>query len=334
MSIPQNEIKKIVSNTDSNFAITSPITSITFDSKALETISEANSSGTVVISAGIIDSNALSDADKEKVGGRPVYDFTVMNGTEQVSMFGGGHATISVPYQLQPGENPNSVVVFYLKDDGSLETVRGHYNASSGAVVFKTAHFSHFAIGYNPIPFVDLASNAWYKDAVDFIAARGISTGTGNHKFSPADKLTRGQFVVLLMNSYQISPVLSQTDNAVNFSDAGNTYYTDYLAAAKSLGIASGIGNDRFAPNQEITRQEMLVMLYNALNAIDEVPASTVDKELSGLNDAGQVASWANEALSALLKAGVVSGNNNNINPTSYTTRAEIAQVFYNLLSE
>ena len=71
VSIPQNEIEKIVSNTDSNFAITSPITSITFDSKALETISEANSSGTVVISAGIIDSNALSDADKEKVGGRP-----------------------------------------------------------------------------------------------------------------------------------------------------------------------------------------------------------------------------------------------------------------------
>ena len=117
----------------------------------------------------------------------------------------------------------------------------------------------------------------------------------------------------MLMNSYQISPVLSQTDNAVNFSDAGNTYYTDYLAAAKSLGIASGIGNNRFAPNQEITRQEMLVMLYNALNAIDEVPASTVDKELSGLNDAGQVASWANEALSRSFKRRALSAETTTI---------------------
>jgi len=110
----------------------------------------------------------------------------------------------------------------------------------------------------NGMNFNDVAADAWYKKAVDFIAARKITLGTGSGNFSPNAKLTRGEFIVLMMRAYGIAP---DTDTADNFSDAGNTYYTGYLAAAKRLQISNGVGNNMFAPDKEITRLEMLSLI-------------------------------------------------------------------------
>jgi len=332
-TVPQTSLAKMAAQTDSDFAVASPFVSITFDGKALETISGAESGGSVVFSAGVIDNNALPPSDRAKVQGRTVYNFTVMNGNTVVSHFGGGHATVTIPYTLQSGENPNAVIVYYLAANGSLKTVSGHYDAEAKAVVFKTTHFSKFVVGYNPIYFSDVADGAWYKDAVDFIAARGITSGTGNNRFSPEAKLTRAQFVVLLLNAYRINTQNNaEFAKTGNFTDAGNTYYTPYLLAAKGLGIVSGTGNNRFIPEQSITRQEMFVMLYNALSSLDELPATSVNKGLSDFNDAGRTAHWAKPVLDALVKSGIVGGYNNRLYPTSETTRAESAQVLYNLL--
>ena len=335
VTILQKDLAEIIDETDAGLGITSPFISILFDDQALETISAAESGGTVVISGGIIDNDSLSEADKVKVQGRPVYDLTIMNGGTQVSNFNGGQATVTIPYTLQTGENPNAFVIYYLADDGTLKAVRGHYDASLKAVVFKTTHFNKFVIGYNPVSFNDVAADSWYKNAVDFIAAREIISGTGNNMFNPEAKLTRAQFVVLLMNAYQISTQnQGESSQILNFADAGNSYYTDYLLSAKALGIVNGVGNNVFAPEKEITRQEMFVMLYNTLKGIDEIPAFVNSTQLSRFNDADKIAAWANEAISSLVKTGTVEGYNNNLNPTATTTRAEITQVLYKLLSK
>jgi len=337
VNIPQAGLNEIASESDAGFAITSPFISITFNGKAIEIISGAAEGDNITVSAGIIDETTLSEKDRAKAAGRPVYDLSVKNGVVQVSHFGGGHATVRIPYTLKPGENPNAVVIYYLSDDGNLKVVRGCFDAASGAVVFKTSHFSNFVIGHNPVSFSDVRADAWYKDAVDFIAVRGITSGTGDGIYSPDMQLTRGQFMVLLMNAYQIEPaseITGNNDDTSNFADAGNTYYTSYLAAAKSLGIAKGVGNNMYAPDKEITRQEMFVLLNNALKLIDELPAATNDKQLGAFNDAGQVASWATEAMSALVKGGIVSGSDNMLSPADTTTRAQMAQVLYNLLAK
>jgi hypothetical protein len=321
VSMPQDALAEIASGTEADLAVISPMISITFDGKAVDTIAGAASGGEVVITA-----ERLAD-----VNGRPVYDLTVTNSGKTVSDFLGGHAAVTIPYTLKPGENPNAVVIYYLADDGTLKPVRGHYDAALKAVVFKTPHFSKFTVGYNPVSFADVAPEAWYKNAVDFIAARGITSGTGERRFSPEAKLTRAQFVVLLMNAYQIGV---QTQAGPNFADAGSTYYTDYLGTAKGLGIVNGIGNNRFAPEQAITRQEMFAMLHNALKVLDEVPAAVNRTELSSFTDAAQTADWAKEAMSALVKAGIVGGYDNRLHPTAATTRGEIAQVLYNLMTK
>ena len=149
-------------------------------------------------------------------------------------------------------------------------------------------------MGYNKVTFKDVAENAWYGKAAGFIAARGVTTGTGNGNYSPDAKLTRGEFIVMLMKAYGIAPDTAPADN---FDDAGSTYYTGYLAAAKRLGISGGVGNNMFAPGKEITRQEMFTLLYNALKAIGELRSGNTGKSLSAFSDAGQIASWAKDAM-------------------------------------
>jgi hypothetical protein len=185
------------------------------------------------------------------------------------------------------------------------------------------------------VSFKDAAADAWYGRAVAFIAARGITQGSGNGNYNPDAKLTRGEFIVLLMRAYEISPDASPKDN---FADAGNTYYTNYLAAAKRLVISIGVGNNMFAPDKEITRQEMFTLLYNALNILGRLPqdgkhsGESLGKTLSDFSDADQIASWATDAMKRLVETGTVSGSGGRLAPTDTTTRAEMAQVLYNLL--
>jgi hypothetical protein len=203
----------------------------------------------------------------------------------------------------------------------------------SKSVIFVTGHFSSFVIGYNPAAFNDVETGSWYYNAVSFLAARDITGGTGGGKFSPDAKLTRGQFLVMLMRAYDIAPDTASSGQD-NFADAGNSYYTDYLAAAKSLGITKGVGNNLFAPEKEITRQEVFTLLYQALKRIGQLPEGTSGKTLSDFSDAKAVASWAKEAMTVMTETGTVSGSGGKLNPTGLTTRAEMAQVVYNLMSK
>jgi len=334
ITIAQSDLQEIAHGSDAKLNITAPFISVTFDGTALQTIAEAASGGTVTVSAGVVDLDALSSEDQALVGDRPVYDLSVTNGGTLVSDFGGGYATVSIPYTLLPGEDPESVVIYYLADDGSLQAIQGCYDAVSKAVIFKTSHFSQFIIGYNQVSFSDVLPGAWYKDAVDFIAARGITSGTSADSFCPDDNLTRGQFIVLLMNAYRLSPdQYPEYASLEPFADAGDTYYTQYLLAAKGLGIVNGVGNNLYAPEREISRQEMMVMLYNVLTIIDELPTSGSGQQLTDFSDGDQVAEWAVAAVTALVGGEVVSGYNGMINPQDQTTRAEIAQVLYNLLA-
>jgi len=135
----------------------------------------------------------------------------------------------------------------------------------------------------------------------------------------------------MMMRAYGIAPDANPKDN---FSDAGNTYYTGYLAAAKRLGISGGVGNNMFAPGREITRQEMFTLLYNALKAIGRLPRGNAGKPLSTFSDADEIASWTKDAINLLVETGTISGSGGKLSPANTTTRAEIAQVLYNLLSK
>jgi hypothetical protein len=78
----------------------------------------------------------------------------------------------------------------------------------------------------------------------------------------------------------------------------------------------------------------MFTLLYNALKVIGQLPQGDSDKTLNNFTDAGQIDSWAKEAMTLMVKTGTIGGNAGKLNPTGTTTRAEMARVLYNLLSK
>ena len=271
--------------------------------------------------------NTLTDAQQAAVeSGDVVLDINIYAGTQKISNFDGSLA-MAVPY-----DGPLPVAVWYLSDAGELERLDCTF--SNGVVYFSLDHLSLYVVGQDTEwenSFTDVKEGDWYYDAVAFIAQRGITAGTTATTFSPDATLTRGQFVTMLLRAYDIA-----TDDgaANNFADAGDTYYTGYLAAAKALGIANGVGDNKFAPEQDITRQEMFTLLYNALGVMGALPTGDIGRMLSDFADSKAIAPWATEALSALVEKGIVSGSDGRLKPDATTTRAQMAQVMYNLLGK
>jgi uncharacterized repeat protein (TIGR02543 family) len=329
-SIPKEAVTQAAEARIGALTISTPVASITFDANTLSTLS-GEATGDVKITASKVEASSLSPEAQRRVGNRPVFDFRVTSGDQTISQFG-GDVSVSVPYTLKEGEDTNAIVIYYINESGTLEVVNNCiYDPITGRISFSTGHFSKYAVGYNKMTFKDVADSAWYSKAVGFIAAREITSGTGGGNFSPAAKLTRGQFIVMLMRAYGIAPDVDPKDN---FADAGNTYYTGYLAAAKRLGISAGVGNNLFVPEKEITRQEMFTLLYKVLKVIGKLPQGNSGKTLSDFSDAGDIASWAKVAMTLLVETGTVSGSGGKLSPISTTTRAEMAQVLYSLLSK
>jgi len=287
------------------------------------------------ITIGVGDKSALPQEIKDAIGDRPLIEISLTLDGEPASWNNpNAQVTISIPYEPTAEElaHPESIVIWYIDGNGNAVCVpNGHYDPDTGTVTFTTTHFSLYAVAYNLVSFSDVPAGAWYAGAVSFIAARDITRGTGDGRFSPAANLTRTEFIVLLMKAYGIAPDTNPNDN---FSDAGNTWYTNYLAAAKRLGITSGIGNNQYAPGKEITRQEMFTLLCNTLKVIGQLPAGNSGRLLSDFSDSGDIASWAKDSLALLVQTGIVSGSGGRLNPSGLTTRAEMAQVLYNLLGE
>lgn len=287
------------------------------------------------ISMGEGDKSGLTEEEKAAVGTRPLIQLSLtLDGEPTKWNNPNAPVTVAIPYKPTAEElaNPESIVIYYLDGSGELVCIpNGSYNPDTGLVTFNTTHFSLYAVGYNALMFNDVAEDAWYNKAVVFIAARKITSGTGRGNFSPTNKLTRSEFVVMLMKAYGIAPDENPSNN---FADAGNAYYTNYLAAAKRLRISAGIGNNLFGPDRHITRQEMFTMLYNALKAMNMLPEGNKGKSMSSFSDAKDISPWAMDAMKLLVETETIVGSGGKLSPKETTTRAQMAQVLYSLLSK
>lgn len=327
IAIPAEQVDLLAGSGQSVILDTGTVT-VSFDAAAIDHIDSTAGSNDMILEITRVDSADLPEKSRPLIGDRPVYEFSLTAGENSISSFGGGTAIVSIPYTLGSDEDPNAVVVYYIDGSGNLIPVTGQYDADTGTVTFTAEHFSVYAVGYNYMSFNDVAYTDWYYDAVTFSAARGITDGTGDGNYSPDTALTRGQFLVMLMRAYGIEADEERPDN---FDDAGDTYYTGYLSAAKRLSISNGVGNNLYAPKNAITRQEMFTLLYRALTVIGQLPERTSGKTLSDFSDAGNIDSWAKDAIKFLVETGTISGNGGKLRPTDTTTRAEMAQLLYNL---
>ena len=171
-------------------------------------------------------------------------------------------------------------------------------------------------------PFLDVNEGDWFYDAVAYAYENGLMDGVGGNRFAPNSETTRAQLVTIL---YRLEGEPAVTGEA-GFDDvAAGQWYTDAVIWAAANDIVNGIGDNQFGPENTLTREQLVTMLYRyAQNKGYDVTASA---DLSGYPDAGQIQSWAQEAMTWAVAEGIVEGMDGNLNPAGHATRAQIATI-------
>lgn len=171
--------------------------------------------------------------------------------------------------------------------------------------------------------FTDVKESDWFYKGVAYVVDKGIMSGVSENEFAPAGKLTRAMLVQMLYNME--SRPACDAENAFMDVPVGQ-WYTDAVIWANDEKIVSGMGDGLFAPNMEITREQMVVMLYNyAKYKGYDVTASA---GLSKFADNASVSTWAQPAMQWAVAEGYISGmGDNQLAPQGTATRAEIASV-------
>ncbi len=177
------------------------------------------------------------------------------------------------------------------------------------------------------IRFTDLSNHAWAADAINSLADEGIIKGTSENTFAPAANITRADFALLLVRAFKL-----ESEKDENFADvSASDYFAEELAIARNTGLVGGIGDNKYAPKNNITRQDMMVIVYRALKKLG-IELEIADVDYEDYEDYDSVAGYAQDAVRALITSGLVNGKSGKIAPTEYTTRAEVAVLLKRIL--
>ena len=308
--------------------MTSPVGSLTLDGTALA--AAADGAEELVLSVVPAGTEALNQAQQSAIQGQPVFDVTVLADGAAVSM-PGGKLTVTVPYALAEGREPGGVVVSYLDEQGQLADCPTAYDAAAETVTFTPAHLSLYVVRYDALrlwtnPFTDVSEDDWYYDAVRYVNAGDLMTGTSSAAFAPGVTTSRAMLATLL---YRLdgAPDLSGENLGYPYADVeADSWYGDGVYWARLHGVVTGVTGEIFDPDGDITREQMAVMLYRYAQYKDYDVTGSAD--LSGYADADSVSSWAQYAVAWAVDAGLISGvGNNTLNPQGSATRAEIATI-------
>lgn len=174
--------------------------------------------------------------------------------------------------------------------------------------------------------FADVAADAWYADAVQYVYENGMMSGTSETTFSPDLTTTRGMIVTILYR-LEGSPDLSNENLGYPYADVdANAYYADAVYWARQNGIVSGMSAEQFAPNNAITREQMAAILYRYAQFKGYDVSAKAD--LSVYTDAGQVSAYATDAMAWANGAQLIAGTSQaTLTPAGNATRAQVATI-------
>lgn len=246
----------------------------------------------------------------------------VEKGTEmEITVRGGGSARVEIPAE---GVTPGTVAVI-VSPDGS-ETVVRKCVPTEGGVALTVEGSAVVKLAEAGRSFSDLPETHWAADAAAFVSARGLFKGTEPGVFSPGRPMTRAMLAVVLHN-LENNPAQALTGTFGDVDDS--QWYAEGVAWAAEQGIVSGYGGGQFGPNDNITREQLAVMLWRY--AGKPAPPNL----LLSFDDADRISPWADNALRWAVDRGILNGKGGGIlDPKGTATRAEAAQMLKNFLEK
>lgn len=177
-------------------------------------------------------------------------------------------------------------------------------------------------------PFTDVKSTAWYYNAVKYVYENNLMAGTGDTTFDPEVSLTRAMTAQILYN-LEGQP---KVDEEATFADMNEapTWSVDAIAWAQDTGVVAGMGDNQFAPNLKVTREQFAQMMYNYAKYKKYDLTKTGD--LSKFPDDSSVSDWAETAMSWANGNGLINGHEDSglIDPAGNTIRGQAASIIMN----
>ncbi len=234
------------------------------------------------------------------------------NTTARITLASRGTRTVvRIPV---PNANAGTVAVL-VRDDGTEEILRMSV-AENGELLIPLSESANIKIIQKDSSFSDTRSH-WASEAVSFVAARGLFSGTSENNFSPNVFMTRGMLVTVL-HRLENKPKGGEQ----SFEDVKpDKYYAEAVAWAAQNNIVSGTDNG-FQPDNDISREQLIAILYRY------AAPGQIDGGLDKFSDRAAVSSWATDAMRWAVGSGLITGGSNrNLNPGGSATRAEVATI-------
>lgn len=293
------------------------------------------------------------DTAKKLIGNDSFRLFSVKATNDGNEVNPNGVATVYIPVVDTDGDN----VVLYRITEGSAGVEAGktqlEYKLSSDGkyYVITVKELGLFAVSLNESvventenktietienktniaetgKFNDISGH-WAEEYINKVAKAGLLMGVSDDKFAPETAVTRGMFVTVLG---RLAGVI-KANGTNHFNDVvEDAYYTPFVIWANGEGIVSGISNDLFAPNANITREQMAVIL-NKFATSQGIELKKINR--ANFTDSDAISDWAKDSVDALSQAGIINGRTNgSFDPKGTATRAEIASMLVNFLNE
>ena len=172
--------------------------------------------------------------------------------------------------------------------------------------------------------FIDVPKNAWYVDEVSFAVSRGLFGGTGENTFEPESSMTRAMLVTVLWR-YEEEPEAEESA----FTDVDRSpesWYRDAVDWAAANGIVGGIGDNKFDPDGNVTREQMAAILYRY--AGKKGFSTSRRGDVSNFPDENEISkSWALEPLQWAVGEKLIAGSDGKLLPQGNATRAQVATI-------
>lgn len=220
---------------------------------------------------------------------------------------------VAVGDSLVPGHRylAGTDVTLTTASDGARWMAEGQWTMTDGDPVVQ-------------LPFTDVAQGAWYYDDVVYVYQNKLFSGQSATEFAPGDPMMRCMMTTVLHRLAGEPPV----SYVALFSDVpAGQWYTNGVIWARQLEVVSGVGEGKFEPYANVTRQEIAVFLYRYAQKLGRVLDTSTD--LSEFSDASSVASWSRDAMSWAVGARILNGADGKLMPGGYASRAEVAAMLH-----
>jgi len=257
--------------------------------------------------------------------------------TVTVKSIGNGYAVASNTNNVYLYTYPGNGCSFVEWQDAvglstpELYGATSHYYATSTADTMSiTAVFSSVE---GPVSFSDVSETDWFYGAVGFVADYGLFAGVGDSQFAPQANMSRAMFVQVLYNLAQKRGMPSASQSySYTFKDVeSGVWYTDAVAWAAGIELVSGYNADTFGTGDNITREQMTVLL---IKFADYAELTLNTDGNTSFSDSGSVSNWAVNSVNRTTAAGIMNGSYGAFNPLGNATRAEVAAVFKNMVEQ